>query len=372
MSTIFESPLLPATPPETVITSLGPEPADLCSSKRKWGIYSPGELKQRCRQITAGGYLIEGLFPERTIGMVVGDSGIGKSPLLYQAALCVAAGIPFLGHAVQQGRVLYADFENGLADADELISRLARHLGLSESPDDLLLWNFNDSPPKYHSLGGIPGMIRDVRPRLAIIDSLAGCNPDAEEKNSAATRLLQEYRSVARECGTTVIFVHHLRKPSTGKWDDPTPRLELVDHPREWFHMTRGAGALINGSDIRLGIDVPTSAGSANGRREEVALLWRGFGRVRGEIPTTYLARVCDANGEPLGYNRLTGTALLFNQEQEAAFGKLPDSFRFKDAQTIYGKGGQATTDFLKKCANVGILEKLPSNQGYRKLRTAE
>ena len=64
--------------------------------------------------------LIDGLLPARGFNILVGDSGIGKSPLLLQAAACVASGTPFLGHPVRQGRVLIVDHEN----AGRLISTL--------------------------------------------------------------------------------------------------------------------------------------------------------------------------------------------------------------------------------------------------------
>jgi predicted ATP-dependent serine protease len=64
--------------------------AELSELKRKWAIYTPAELKQRCKQLDCGSFLIGGLIPRRTISIVAGDSGIGKSPLLYQAAICTS------------------------------------------------------------------------------------------------------------------------------------------------------------------------------------------------------------------------------------------------------------------------------------------
>ena len=66
-----------------------------------------------------------------------------------------------------------------------------------------------------------------------------------------------------------------------------------------------------------------------------------------------------------MGYRRLTGPSLLFNPDQATGFAKVPDSFRFKDAQKVYGKGAQATTDFLNKCINIGILRR--TARGYEK-----
>ena len=77
-----------------------------------------------------------------------------------------------------------------------------------------------------------------------------------------------------------------------------------------------------------------------------------------------------DEDGEPLGYRGLKGPELLFNSEQEAAFARLPSSFRFKEAQSIYGKAAQATTNFLKKCSGLGILRK--GGPGYEKVEPVE
>jgi hypothetical protein len=346
---------------------------NLSQLKRKWAIYSPGELRKRTLELGGRRHLIEGMIPERSIVLPVGDSGLGKSPLFYQAALCVTAGIPFLGHSVQQGRVLYLDYENGLGDVDDTVTRLSFHLGLSGTPGDLLLWNFNDSPAKWGQLGYTAiDMIREVRPILAIVDSLAAFRPGIEEKNSTATQVFQEFRAVIRDCGSSIVAIHHPKKQSDKPEYSPPP-LEGSDF-RQWFRQARGCRSLINGSDVRIGIAEPGVSGivsETRGNREEIALVLRGFGRVRGEIPLTYIARVLDEDGEALGYKELTGASLLFNEAQSAAFGKLGDSSRFKDVQQAYGKGPQATNDFLKKCCNLGILRKAGKGR-YEKVAIRE
>lgn len=350
-----------------------PESELLKRLKRKWAIYSPSELKERTLELGGRTYVIEDLLPDRSIALAVGDSGLGKSPLLYQAALCVASGIPFLGHRVRQGRVLYLDYENGLGDVDDMVTQLSLHLGLSGKPEDLLLWNLNDSPSKWGQLGyKALDMIREVRPRFAVLDPITAFCPGIEEKNSRATEVFQEFRKVIRDCGTSIVPLHHLKKQS----DNPEHAPASLESPafRQWFRQARGCRALVNGSDVRIGIDEPAASGvirSSKGNLEEVALVLRGFGRVRGEIPLTYIARVLDEDGEPMGYKKLTGASLLFNEGQSATFGKLPDRFRFKDAQLTYCKGPQATNDFLTKCCNLGILHK--AGKGcYEKICTCE
>ena len=341
----------------------------LSELKQKWAIYAPRDLKQLCKEQDCSSFLIEGLIPKRTISIVAGDSGIGKSPLLYQAAICVAAGVPFLGRHISQGRVLYLDFENGFGDVNELVSRLSRHLRLTEEPENLLTWNYNNAAPKW-SASRLAEMIRDVRPVWVLIDSLSGFAPECEEKASNVTHVFQGFRGSIAECETAITFVHHLKKPSVKPQEAPPP---LEENPRQWFLQVRGSGNLINGCDVRIGVAMSVKAKHGedlDGRSHDVALVIGGYGRVRGKIVPTFVGRALDEDDEALGYYEMAGVSLLFNAEQEKAYRTLSDAFRFKDAQRLYGKGAQATTDFLKKCIGVGILRK--DGREYRKVEVSE
>jgi hypothetical protein len=209
-------------------------------------------------------------------------------------------------------------------------------------------------------------MISDVRPLLIVMDPLTGLFPEIEDRNSEARKSLQKLREVMRDCGCSIIASQHIRKPSK---EATPPPLETCTNVREWFLQTRGASALINGTDIRLGVDEPRLANgsrSSDDSSEEVALVLRGFGRVRGEIPLVYLSRHCGEDGEPMGYGVATGSKLLLNTDREAAFDKLAETFRFKDAQLALGKGGQATTDFLRQCIGLDLIRK--ANKRYQKI----
>jgi hypothetical protein len=146
--------------------------------------------------------------------------------------------------------------------------------------------------------------------------------------------------------------------------DEAPPALE-DGNMRLWFNQARGASALINGSDIRLGVEEPTaclayskdSGVQSVGSEIKGALVVRGFGRVSGEIPRMHLTRVLDGeDGEPMGYRRMVGVELLFNRDQQESFAQLPDSFSFKEAKQTYGRHDQATRLFLLKCIGLGIL----------------
>jgi len=342
-------------------------PEWLAELARIWSIRSPSGLSLRCAELNGDGSLIEDFIPQRGLSVVVGDSGLGKSPLLYQAALCVASGIPFLGHFATQGRVLYLDFENGLSDVKGLLTRLSGYLGLDGIPEDLLMWNFNDSNSEWSS-DDLANMVQQARPSWVVIDSLTAFAPDIEERPSNATLVYQEFRRIARDYQTSITGVHHIRKPSYKREEAPPP---LEEEPHRWFLQARGSRVLINGCDVRIGIDKHRRRrASLLADPSDVSLVIGGFGRVRGNLPTTFVARILDEEGEAQGYEKMSGTRLLFNSDQEEAFRKLPMVVRFKDAERSYGRGAQATTDFLKKCINVGIMRK--NGREYRKVAVAE
>jgi len=331
------------------------------------GLHTLSTLSIRARELGGSDFLIKGMLHARSIGLLVGDSGLGKSPLIYQAGLCVAAGIPFLGRETRQGRVLIADFENGMCDIVDLVERVSRYLGLSKPPEDFFhLWTLSDCQQRYGQAGNtLLDMLRDVSPTLAIIDSLGSYRPKAEELNSDSTIMLQEFRRLARDCGTAVLLVHHRRKQPR-KADESAGPLESANLC-QWFQDSRGASALVNGSDTRLGVDLPDVSAAA---KDDVSLVLRGFGRIRGEIGPMYIARDVDEAGDPAGYRLLTGSELLFNPQQQKALETLGPTFTFKEAKNAYGRSDQPTTNFLKNCVELQLVRRV-ARGNYEKILCA-
>jgi hypothetical protein len=344
--------------------------AEFARLRSNWRVLRPQELRKECER-AGQRYLIDGLIPERSLGLLVGDSGLGKSPLAYQMGICVATGIPFLGLPTQKSRVLYLDFENGLQDVNGIITQLSTYLGLNEPPGDLFLWNINDCLPNWGQNGHTAfDLIRDLKPGLVFIDPISALYPKAEKNNDDATQVYLEFRKVIRDCGGSIVNLHHRKKPASPRPGENVVLQSLEDdlHARQWFAQARGAGVLVNGADIRLGVDIPGMSGVANG---EIALVVRGYGRVRGEIPTLHLARVFDDDGEALGYRKVAGSTLLCNPDQERAFAALPEQFTTKQAMQAYGRQDEATSEFLKKCISKGILRKVARGL-YGKVKVAE
>jgi len=305
-------------------------------------------------------YVVEGLIPEASVNIAIGDSGLGKSPWAYQMGLCVAAGVPFLGHEVKQGRVLYIDLENGQSGIIGLTKSLRRHLRLPQSPESFYLINEHDKVEKLEPA------IAENRPSLVIMDSLRAFRPEAEQKNENAAKLMNELRQIARQYEAAFFIIHHIKKPN-----DKYPAGPLEDTPTmTWLLQACGGRALINQTDVRIAFDAttgmrgsPIKKGAAKERDDEIGLIVKGFARLRGEFGPLFLKREFDEDGGPLGYRALGGLELLFNAEQEAIFERLPGEFSFKQAKQAYGRQDQATTDWLQKLQRIGVLKHVKGGQ---------
>ena len=151
-------------------------------------------------------YLLHNRIPRASANIMVGDSGIRKSPFSYELGMCIAAGVPFLGIRTTQGRVLYLDYEDDPALLISYARTIAGKLKLPGVPAAFKFWSpamgENHNPLK---------LIEEYKPDFAIIDTLSPAYPLAEVENNNATELYKACRAT----GAAVMFTHHLKKDSS-------------------------------------------------------------------------------------------------------------------------------------------------------------
>ena len=333
-------------------TTASPVPASL----QQLGIYTSAALDTLCAQEGQKPFVVEGLISIGSIGIVVGDSGLGKSPLIYQLGLCVAAGMPWLGMQTCRGKVLYLDYENGASGSKSLRDSCMEHLQLQECPEDFLysqdVLTFSD----------LTRAIEKVKPMLVIIDTLRSFDPSAEADNPKAGIFLKSLRKLCHQCGVSFLLIHHIKKQDKKGFLDARANLE-TDPPLQWLNMACGARGLVNQSDVRLGVDKPSNVNAC--------LVIRGHVRIAGEVGPFYLERIFNDDEQAIGYRRLEGVEFLNNKDQQDAFDKLPLVFTFKEAKATYGRKDQATVGFLQKCERLGILRKPGKGRPYEKVSHA-
>jgi hypothetical protein len=182
---------------------------DFSKAIKRHHLLQAGDVDRLCSQDHRSNGLVAGFIGHRSVSLLIGDSGLGKSPLAYQLGLCVAEGMPFLGIKTERGPVVYADYENGLQGSRELREGLVRFLNLTKAPDSFVLWSADDDGAGHVYIEDI---CRDVEPVLFIVDALRSHDPSFEKSDYAGERM-SGLRSVASKSGAAILAIHHVRKP---------------------------------------------------------------------------------------------------------------------------------------------------------------
>ena len=178
-------------------------------------------------------YLVEGVLPEGT-ALLTAASKIGKSWMVLDLGLCIAAGAPFLGRTTTPAGVLYLALEDSL---NRLQDRMNKVLGgkppppqfyfATEAPklDNGLLDTLEDHLKKY------PGT------RLIVVDTLQKVRGQALPRESGYAQDYREMETIKGfmdQRGVSALFVHHNRKMK----DDDDP-----------FNMISGTNGIMGAAD---------------------------------------------------------------------------------------------------------------------------
>jgi hypothetical protein len=190
----------------------------------------------------------DGLLPNEGLALVIGAEKEGKSLLVNQMALCIAAGIPFWGRPVEQATVLLIEEEGSEPSMQDRLVKQAHRLGLL-ARDDLPLHvavrqrfsldeNGIAEVERWVELVGAQVLM--IGP-LAQVASITDENK-AGEVNALARRLVD----LAARQHVLIVLPHHRRKP-----DKATGQPHTV---RDYFNSARGSNALVAGADAALGV----------------------------------------------------------------------------------------------------------------------
>lgn len=320
------------------------------------GLYTPSQIAAKASTSTP--FLVDGLLYDGSINLFAGTNTIGKTPLALGVSIAVAADRPWLNRAVNPGPVIYCDAETPALRFNTMLQDLSRHAGLSAPPADLYTLSMSWSVPSdglnlYERLKRLAAL---VRPKLIVIDPWRVHFPKAETKSEETMAVLDFMRGCLRDYGTSWIVLHHLRKPDrTGQ----APRLE--DDPHEWLREVSGSIALANHCDARIGIDLS----------DEADLVIGGLLRGYGPLPPILLKRVFSEDGDPIGYEALSGKGRL-DASDGKVFEALPQGgIKFGDVRrALGGNSDSAARAFIERCISLQILK--PLGEAGTRRRTYE
>jgi hypothetical protein len=160
-------------------------------------------------------YLVEpGLLPPQGILFVGGEPKVGKSLLVANLALAVAAGSDHIGFAIPAPRrVLVCQFELPVA---QFVSRLATMRRITGPAADQNLWV--DTRASGHLLSAPQGLshflaaTRAAAADVIILDPLYSAHDQDENDTCAMAALCQSLLRLRDASRAALIVVHHVRK----------------------------------------------------------------------------------------------------------------------------------------------------------------
>jgi RecA-family ATPase len=260
------------------------------------------------------------LIPARTVTMLGGDGGTGKSLVALMLACSTALGRPWLRRAVRQGGALYLSAED---DDDELHRRVAAILTAegasfadldnltirSLAGEDALLaipdpkTGVLHPTPLFHELDE---RIGDEQPALVGLDTLADLHSGQENDRATARQLIGILRGLAIRHDCAVLLLAHpsLTGMATGSG---------LSGSTAWNASVRS----------RLYLDrVVVDGHEADPDRRVLRTVKTNYGRTGGEIGLTWREGVFVADEAETSLDRTAASA-----KSERVFLKLLDMF---------------------------------------------
>lgn len=169
-------------------------------------------------------FVINGLA-RGSVGALIAPGGTGKSMFALQLACAVAGGQEANTLKLdikQQGAVIYASFEDSLADIQRRIHNIGKYLSAeSQSNIESNLHYLTETDEGAFDLmqkGTTSALIATatkVGCKLLIIDTLSDVHLLDENDNSSMSKVIKQLRTIARQANIAVIYLHHTSKAAT-------------------------------------------------------------------------------------------------------------------------------------------------------------
>lgn len=211
-------------------------------------------------------YLIKHLIPAQDITVVWGKPKSGKTFIVLDMAIHVAAGIPYRGRPTVSGPVVYFTFE-GAYMFPARIHAAMRGLGLDNM--DMPFYYCKDAR-KFTKVGGADGVIESIRtlptpPVLVVLDTVNRSLDGSENSDEDMTHYTRCAEDIGREFNCAVIVIHHARKSG----DVPRGHTSLTGTCAAQLHVNRASkGRIPEGQPMMVSITVEFMKDGPEGGQE--------------------------------------------------------------------------------------------------------
>ena len=162
--------------------------------------------------------IIDGVLRRRHKMLVSGPSKAGKSYLLMELALAVAAGRDWLGWSCHQGRALYINLELDAASCKHRFADLCKALDYRPMKGALDVWNLRGKSAPLSEIA--PKLIRRCRDRsyaVIIIDPIYKVITGDENTAADMSRFCNFFDFIADRTGAAIVVCHHHSKGDQGQ-----------------------------------------------------------------------------------------------------------------------------------------------------------
>jgi RecA-family ATPase len=205
-------------------------------------------------------WLVPGLLPLRSVTMLSGDGGLGKSLLGLQLALCGATGVPFVGYHLDRFKSLVIACEDEESELHARSNEILAGLGCSYADVDGLelvervgMENGLISFPRYGEAEETALHIQimnraiDTGARLVVLDSLHDLFSGNENDRVQVRRFVSGLRALAIEADAAVLLLAHPSNTGLAKGSGASGSTAWNNAVRSRLYLHRPDGAV--GSD---------------------------------------------------------------------------------------------------------------------------
>lgn len=184
-----------------------PDPFVPVAAPGRFKIYNYAESQTRPRLA----YIVDEVIPEGELMVVFGDSGCGKTFLVYDVLASISRGIPWMGREIKtQGPTLIVHGEGAKGAPERARAYVASHPGVCTTELPRAIYeapNITD-PTDANALLKV---CYDSGPWTAIcLDSLSSVTPGANENSGEDMSVVTQFaRRLHKATGALVIYIAH-------------------------------------------------------------------------------------------------------------------------------------------------------------------
>jgi len=154
---------------------------------------------------------IKGVVPKAELVVIYGQSGSGKSFLVFDMIAAIAIGVPWQGRNTTKGRTVVVLAEGASGFRNRLLAYAKQHAGcfpgiriIADAPNLLHEQDHALLAQQIQLSGGAD---------VIVIDTLAAVSPGADENTAKDMgRVIEHCKQLQRATGATVVLIHHSGK----------------------------------------------------------------------------------------------------------------------------------------------------------------